>query len=456
MARILVSVLPASGHINPILAIAQALTANGHNVSFTTDQSYSAQLERAGYLLYPMAYPEGAVQGAQDAFRQPARWISQFSLHPPQSFFFRHLDALTDSIIMAIDTFQPDILLTDLNQYAGPIAADARQLPYASYCAIVNPILSRDIPPFGMGLDWAPKWHWKRLTWPVLGLVLHPILWRYDRIVNRVRRRHNLPPVRGALLAHSPYLTLVPVTDAYEYPRSDLPREVMYVGPVTTPHRGEVHDDFPLEFFDDERPVIYVSMGTIVRGDRVFRHVIELARNANWKAVVAIGRNSNPLDYHHLPDNVIVRQFVPQLEILPRVDAVISHGGNNTVTETLMHGLPLVVIPISADQPDSAAHVAAIGAGIRLSPWRLTRGKLEQAIEAVLVDSRFREAAQRIQASYALTDGPQTSARLIELLAATGQPIRRSVQMSPTILPHDVEKMVAVMVEEANQRHHLD
>lgn len=442
MARILVSVLPASGHINPILAIAQALTANGHNVSFTTDQSYSAQLERAGYSLYPMAYPEGAVQETLDAFRQPARWISQFSLHPPQSFFFCNLDTLTDSIISAIDIFQPDVLLTDLNQYAGPIAADARQLPYASYCAIVNPIRSKDIPPFGMGLDWAPRWQWKRFTWPLLGLVLHPILWRYDRIVNRVRRRHKLPPVHGALLAHSPYLTLVPVTSAYEYPRSDLPQEVMYVGSVTTPQRGEVHNDFPWKFFDDERPAIYVSMGTIVQGDRVFRHVIELARDANWKAIIAIGRDSNPLDYHPLPDNVIVRQFVPQLEILQRVDAVVSHGGNNTVTETLMHGLPLVVIPISADQPDSAAHVAASGAGIRLSPWRLTRGKLGRAIDAVLVNDAFREAAKRIQASYALTDGPQTSARLIELLAATGQPIRRPAQMSPTIFPEDVEKLV--------------
>ncbi|MCI0713150.1 MAG: hypothetical protein L0154_23545, partial [Chloroflexi bacterium] len=279
--------------------------------------------------------------------------------------------------------------------------------------------------------------------WPVLGLVLHPILWRYDRIVNRVRRRYKLPPVRGALLAHSPYLTLVPVTDAYEYPRRDLPREVMYVGPVTTPQRGEVHDDFPWEFFDDECPTIYVSMGTIVRGDRVFRHVIGLAQNANWKAIIATGRNSNPPDYHPLPDNVIVRQFVPQLEILRRVDAVISHGGNNTVTETLMHGLPLVVIPISADQPDSAAHVAASGAGIRLSPWRLTRSKLSRAIEAVLFDDEFREAARRIQASYALTDGPQTSARLIELLAATGQPIQRPEQMPPTILPDDVKKLIA-------------
>jgi MGT family glycosyltransferase len=191
-------------------------------------------------------------------------------------------------------------------------------------------------------------------------------------------------------------------------------------------------------------------MGTIVEGDAVFRHVIDLAQSASWKAVIALGHKHHPAEYEPLPENVVVRQFVPQLEILPQVDAVISHGGNNTVTETLLHGLPLVVIPISADQPDSAAHVQAGGAGIRLSPWRLTRRKLKTAIERVLNDPFYRQHAQRIQASYRQTDGPRTSARLIELLIEKRQPVLRPPGMKPTILPDDVVVIRKANLSQAN------
>jgi MGT family glycosyltransferase len=453
MSRILISAVPASGHINPLLAIAQALREEGNLVTFSSAQDYAPQIERAGFPLYPMAYENGAVKKIHDAFRRPARWISQVSPAPPQSAFFKDLDALTASLIATIERFQPDVLVNDMNQYAGPIAADYCGLPYAGYSAIANPILSRDCPPFGMGLTWAPPGHWRRWLWKPLRWPVNGVLWRYDRLVNRVRQRFGLLKVQGALLTHSPWLTLIPTTQVYEYPRSDLPPMVMYVGPVTTTTRGEIHDDFPWEWFDqDPRPTLYVSMGTIVHGTEVFRYVVELAKQANWRAVVAVGHNTDPRQFDPLPANILMRQFVPQLDILSRVDAVISHGGNNTVTETLLHGLPLVVIPISADQPDSAGHVAASGAGIRLSPWRLTPAKLGKAIKEVLQNPHYRQAAQRVQASYQACAGPQTSARLIELLAHTRQAVVRPAGMPPTVLPGDVETIAAFAMTNSSLR----
>ena len=436
MARILLSVVPASGHVNPMLAIGQALQDTGHTVAFTTAEMYQAQIERAGFIFYPMAYPEGAVESIHDAFRQPARWVSQFSLRAPQSYFFRDLPDLVASIIRAIEDFQPDVLANDGNQYAGPIAADACDMPYSNFFAIANPLLSKDAPPFGLGLKWMPAGHPYRLLWKVLNIPVQGVLLRHDLCVNRVRRRFGLKPRWGNLLAPSPYLTLIATTDAYEYPRSDLEPQVMYVGPVTTAQRGEVLDDFPWEWLaKDERPTFYVSMGTIVRGDKIFRYVIDLARTANWKAVIAVGHNTDPVNFEPLPENVLVRQFVLQLKLMQQVDALVSHGGNNTVSETLLHGLPLVVIPISADQPDSAGHVVACGAGIRLSPWRLTQAKLGEAMQAILNEPTYRQAAQRIQVSYQATDGAKTCAELIGLLAERQKPLFRPQNSSPTILP---------------------
>lgn len=435
MARILLSVVPASGHVNPMLAIGRALHENGHTVAFTTAATYQEQIERAGFKFYALDYPHGAVPAIHAAFRQPARWHSQFSPNAPQSYFFRDLPKLVASLIGAIEDFEPAILGNDGNQYAGPIAAEACGIPYSNFFAIVNPLLSKDVPPFGLGLKWHPVGHPYRWLWKLFRVPVYGVMLRHDLFVNRVRRRYGLKPRWGNLLAPSPYLTLIATTDEYEYPRSDLARQVMYVGPVTTAQRGEVHDDFPWEWLTkDDRPTFYVSMGTIVSGSKIFQYVIDLAQNANWKAVIAVGHGTDPAQFEPLTDNILLRQFVPQLKLMQYIEAMVSHGGNNTVSEALLHGLPLVVIPVSADQPDSAGHIVACGAGIRLSPWRVTQTQLGEAMDALLNEPTYRAAAQRIQASYQATDGAQTAARLMGLLAERQHPLKRPPEVGPTIL----------------------
>ncbi|MCB9435662.1 MAG: glycosyltransferase [Anaerolineales bacterium] len=435
MGKILISALPAKGHLNPLVAIGLALVEQGHEVMFATDERYRAQLQRVGLPLEALPYPDGAVDTTIKMFEKPAHWMAQLRRKPPESYFFDHLDLLTKGLIDTIRRYQPDALLTDLNFYAGSVAAEACNLPYATYCAIVAALNTPDAPPYGLGLDWVPSGHWQRWLWPILNLPVRWILWRHDRLLNPVRRQFGLEPVRGGLLDHSPYLSLVPTTETYEYPRRDLPRQIMYVGPVTSSQRGEVHDDFPWKWFDhDMRPTVYVSMGTIVGGQQVFQEVIEAARGAAWKAVLAVGMGTDVSQFVNVPDNVLIRNFVPQLEVLKRVDAVVSHGGNNTVTETLMHGLPLVVIPFSADQPESAGRIKAAGVGIRMRPGLAQRVRLRRAIEAVLTDPHYQEAAQRVQQSYARCNGTQTAAALVGRLAVTGQPIMRPDGMRPTLV----------------------
>lgn len=442
MARVLITSTPASGHINPLIAIGHELQQMGHHVVFATDESFRIQLEQANLSLRPLPYPPGAIQQMLQAFRKPVRWLSQFQRKPPQSYFLMHLSLLTTTLVNVIDQFSPDVIVTDLNFYAGGIAADATGVPYATYCAVVNTLVSPDTPPYGLGSDWYPEGHWRRTLWPLLNVALQTVLWRHDRQINAVRNQYGLKPVRGGLLAHSPYLSLVPTTDAYAYPRRHVPSQIVYVGPVTTPVRGEIPDEFPYEWIvSDGRPTVYVSMGTIVQGIRVFQEVIKAARGANWKAILAVGRQTDLHQFSDVPDNVMVTAFVPQLEVLKHVDAVVSHGGNNTVTETLLHGLPLVVIPISADQPESAARIKASGAGIRLRLSQAKDKKLRQAIEIVLRQTSYRREAKRIQKSFQSCNGPQTSARLISKLAIDQHPVLRPKGLGPTITADEVEKM---------------
>ena len=438
MSRILVCSLLASGHLNPLIAIAQQLQADGHQVIMAVDHSYHQQIKKAGLEPVALNYPAGMVSAIIEQFQKPARWVSQVQIKAPQTYFFDYLEHLVEQLITIIKRFQPDVVLSDLNYYAGPIAADVCNVPYASYCAVVNTLNTPDAPPYGLGSDWLPVGHPLRMTWPFLNLPVQLVLWRHDLIANRIRHKFGLAKKHGILLAHSPYLGMVPMTDAYAYPRLTVPKQIMYVGPVTSAQRGETHDDFPWEWLDDGRPTVYVSMGTIVGAVHVFKAAIEAAANqSRWKAIMTVGRNTDISQFGTLPENVLMRNFVPQLDVLKHVDAVVSHGGNNTITETLMHGLPILVIPYSADQPESAGRVKACGAGLRLRPSLATGERLRSLIDRILFDDTFREKAQQVQASYARTQGAVTASRLVGLLAEHQTPLMRAKQ-SPTVTLEDL------------------
>ncbi len=121
-------------------------------------------------------------------------------------------------------------------------------------------------------------------------------------------------------------------------------------------------------------------------------------------------------DLGPVPANVLVRPSIPQLQVLPHVDAVVSHGGYNTVCETLALGLPLVVAPIRDDQPIVAARVAAVGAGIQVRFARVHAPELGTAIASVLDDPTYRSAARRIGASFTAAGGAPAAADQLEKL----------------------------------------
>jgi UDP:flavonoid glycosyltransferase YjiC (YdhE family) len=111
------------------------------------------------------------------------------------------------------------------------------------------------------------------------------------------------------------------------------------------------------------------------------------------------------------------------LALMPHLDAVVGHGGMNTVCEALAHGVPLVVAPIRHDQPVIAAQVVAAGAGIRVPFGRVTPDRLRQAIVSVLDEPGYRAGADRVRASFAQAGGARAAAEhLIALAARTTRP----------------------------------
>jgi zeaxanthin glucosyltransferase len=109
---------------------------------------------------------------------------------------------------------------------------------------------------------------------------------------------------------------------------------------------------------------------------------------------------------------------VPMLEVLPRLDAVVCHGGMGTVTESLAHGVPLVVAPIRADQPAVARQVVQAGAGVEVSYFQAGPAELAGALRTVLTEPGYRAAARRVAGSFAAAGGTATAVQRLAELAA--------------------------------------
>jgi MGT family glycosyltransferase len=215
----------------------------------------------------------------------------------------------------------------------------------------------------------------------------------------------------------SPHLVVAYTSELLTGPLPAVP-QVRFVGPSTL-GRPE-HDDFPWDRLDPPvadggRPLVLVSLGTLnaEAGARFWAVAAAACRDQPWQAVFVAPDELVP----DVPANVVVRRRVPQLALLRRTSAVVSHGGHNTVCESLAAGLPLVLAPIRDDQPVVADQVVQAGAGVRVKFARVKAPDLAAAIATALDAPGLHAAARAVQASFAAAGGAPAAATHLEALA---------------------------------------
>jgi MGT family glycosyltransferase len=185
--------------------------------------------------------------------------------------------------------------------------------------------------------------------------------------------------------------------------------------------------DFPWDKLDGQ-PLVYASLGTLQNGsESIFRQIAAACAGMHVQLVISLGGGLDPAQMRALPGNPIVVRYAPQLEIIKRSTAVITHAGLNTTLESLAEGVPLVCIPLGNDQPGVAARVAARGAGLVVSRRKLSVQRLERAVRAVLQEEKYAIAARSVQAAIQQVNGLEEAANIIESalkLRPTENPVR--------------------------------
>ncbi|MFI9045394.1 glycosyltransferase [Streptomyces sp. NPDC053427] len=398
--RVLFVVPPLAGHVNPTVAVAAELGARGHQVAWAGPAAALASLLPPGALLHS-AGDRGAADG-YDVLHQ--RWRDLRGVAALRFLWAEALIPLAHAMLPGVDAavtaFGPDVVVTDQQALAGPLVARRRGLPWVT-SATTSAEFTR---PFD-GFPKVGEWVSERIA-ALLADCGAPGGWdpRFSPHLVLVFSTPELMGGGGSGAAGAENGGL----------------NFAFVGPALG-HRPPAAD-FPWRRLDPSRARILVSLGTLNReaGARFYPAVLAAAEALADRAQLILAA---PADLAAtVPPHVLHQEYVPQLQLLPHLDAVLCHGGHNTVCEALAHGLPLVVAPVRDDQPIVARQVTEAGAGVRVRFGRARTDELRRALTAVLDDPAHRSAARRIQASFAAAGGATTAADRLEKLAGTSQP----------------------------------
>jgi MGT family glycosyltransferase len=408
------------GHYYPLTALGRRLQSRGHEVVYFQVADLERPIRAAGLGFHEIGredFPPGSLRMRDEevgrlegvaALRCGLRGIERKAM-----MLFRDTPA-------AIRDEGIDCLLVDQIEMAGGTVAEHLGLPFVSVAAALPINADASVPhcifpwPHRTGVlarlrnragNAASEW------------VLSGIL----RTINRQRRAWGLPPASGfnSLFSRLAQVTQLPA--ALELPGRYLPPRFHHTGPWTDA-RGRTSVDFPWSRLDPNRPLVYVSMGTLQNGIlRTFRMIAEACAGLDLQLAISLGGGQDPAVLGNLPGDPVVVGYAPQLELIRRSALTISHGGLNTALESLERGVPMVVLPVTYDQPGVGARVEWSGVGRSIPVGRLTVGCLRDAVRVVLSDLAYRERAGRLQSSIEAADGLNRAADLIEEAFGTGR-----------------------------------
>jgi MGT family glycosyltransferase len=242
--------------------------------------------------------------------------------------------------------------------------------------------------------------------------------------LDEVRAEHGLPPDPEASMLRR-YLVLSPFPPSFRDPAFPLPPVAHGLRTWDVP-RGERPTAPDWAAGRPGAPVVYFTLGTVFNhesGD-LFDRVLAGLRDLPINLLVTVGREIDPASLGPQPAHVRIERFVPQAEILPHVDLVVSHAGSGSVLGALAFGRPMVLAPMGADQPLNAERCAALGVGRVLDAVRATPTDVREAVVAVLEDPSCRATASRLRDEIAALPAPEVSVGLLERLAVERAPIR--------------------------------
>jgi MGT family glycosyltransferase len=412
----------AYGPTNNCVGIGDVLRKRGHRVVFIIEESFAGTLERQGFeerLMRLGPPPEAGEEPGQfwkDFIRETAPVFRKPTIEQLGDFIAPTFEALVegaryvdDRLREIFDELAPDVIVEDNVVSFPALPASGRPWVRISSC---NPaeMKDRDVPPTFSGYPAADRSGW-------------PEYWdEYRRAHASLHESFDAFCVeRGApalaeleFIHESPWLNLYLYPEAIDYARArPLPPTWHNLG--TSVRATDDAWPVPAGLAGGEGSLLYLSLGSLGSGDvELMQRLVDTLASSRHRVIVSKGPQHDQI---RLADNMAGAEFLPQTSILPQVDLVITHGGNNTVTEALYFGRPMVVLPLFWDQYDNAQRIDETGLGVRLDTYRHEPQELLGAVDRLLSDSALGARLGALSGQLQATPGTNQAADLIESLA---------------------------------------
>lgn len=425
---ILFAALDSIGHINSLVCLANHLRAQGHRTVFLFSEPIANNLKELGHEVYdsttPDLVPSVESNDAQDKWNEVIKmcqkgWqsgnvINNYEEEMKIGFgeMIKDIKKYNDNVEKKLKLIKPDILVID--HYFGTPALFKANLPWvrvfsASPLALHN---NPNMPEAWLGLP--SKWDQNDPTqrdWMERARVAKRAL--YDEY-NDYWKSFGLPDLPTDPVG---FIPVSPYMNMYMYPEE---LDYSEFAPIKSWQRCDcmVRDqkagkfEIPEKLRDKPGKLIFLSLGSLASADVILmKRLTGLLADCPHRFIVAKG----PLhDQYELPDNMWGQKFLPQLEVLTVSDLIITHGGNNTLTESFYYGVPgFIVCPLFGDQFDNATRVQEKGLGIRLDPYNCSKEALHSAIETMLNKEGIRERMQAISRRMQQPESRNKSLKLI-------------------------------------------
>lgn len=370
------------GHVNPTIGIVRELINRGEDVTYIAGEEFRDKIEKTG-----------------------AKFIGHKNLFDLSSLITSSLNLETnEKLLNALNTFKEiieeifkldekfDYIIYDSSFVLGGEVGRVLNIPTISSSSIfaINEKIIKSLLDLPISQEFKLKMEGAK---PKIKEILSSH--NYVDFVNELQEKYNIKfPSMVDRSGKKGMLNIV-YTSKYFQPYSEsFDESYKFIGSSVIDRKESI--DFDLSN-NEENKVIYISLGTIFNNSIEFYECCFKAFcNMNVKVIMSVGRKIDISIFKNIPSNFIVRNYVPQLEVLKYADVFITHGGMNSTNEGLYFNIPLILIPQSVDQPFVANRVAELSAGIVIEKNRITPEALNKCVAEILSDDNFKINSEKI------------------------------------------------------------
>ena len=349
--KILFINLPYSGHVIPTIGLVKELIQQGCEVTYMLPFEWEDKVAGCGALFYGYKNHKQLAEQMKYAYAAAEEIIEQYDFVIYEQFFFlgKHLAEKYNKPVARIFTapVTNKKLMNEFITAKGPLSIFKHKWIAKAFTKDI----AKDIP-------------LKTDNW-------------LDEIV-----------------CNPPELNLVYTLREYQPYAEEFPREqYKFLGPSVYEREAE-----EFEFIKGNRQLIYISLGTVLKGAvSFFQNCVEAFRGENVDVIISVGKKFDIRKLKNIPENVLVYPSVPQLEVLKMADVFVTHGGMNSVSEALAYGVPMVVIPFVSDQPVNARCIEKLGVGKKLEYSDVKQNVLKEMAFSVIMDSEIKNNMKKVQ-----------------------------------------------------------